>query len=219
MFKRRNKRSFAQIVAHMLYPRGGWLRAASYVWHRLRRLPDPPHRIARGIAAGVFVCYTPFFGFHFILAASIALLIRGNVLAALLATFYGNPFTFPIIATLSVDLGNWILGLPPNGHMPSIIGSFSNASAELWSNLKTVFTGGTAHWGRLHGFFRWIFLPYLVGGLLPGLVSAAIAYLITNPIITAYQAARIQRLKKRYEKRMKARARENIRADAPSESR
>ncbi|RMD91547.1 MAG: DUF2062 domain-containing protein, partial [Alphaproteobacteria bacterium] len=97
-------------MRQLVYPRGGWWRAATYVWHRLRRLPDSPHRIARGIGAGVFVSFTPLFGMHFVLAALIALLIRGNVLAAVLATFFGNPLTFPLIAAASLKLGALILG-------------------------------------------------------------------------------------------------------------
>ena len=46
----------------MAYPDGGWQRAGSYVWHRLRRLPDRPERIAKGIAAGVMVSFLPIFG-------------------------------------------------------------------------------------------------------------------------------------------------------------
>ena len=41
--------------------------------------------------------------------------LRGNILASLLATFIGNPVTFPIIATVSVELGTWMLGHP---HVP-----------------------------------------------------------------------------------------------------
>ena len=100
MFKRRETRSWLRAIAEFFYPRGGWRRAASYVGHRLRRLPDPPHRIARGIAAGVFVCFTPFFGLHFFMAAILAFLMQGNIVAALLATFFGNPLTFPFIAAI-----------------------------------------------------------------------------------------------------------------------
>ena len=215
VFKRRSKRSYAQVVAEWVYPRGGWRRAASYVWHRLRRLPDPPHKIARGVAAGVFVCFTPFFGFHFLLAALLALLMQGNVLAALLATFFGNPFTFPIIATLSIELGARMLGFAHTLPLPAIVAEFSRASVELWFNLKALFTSDVARWASLSEFFRQVFLPYLVGGLIPGVVAAVLAYMVTRPVIEAYQASRIKRLKKRYEKRRRARA---GRADAAGKS-
>jgi hypothetical protein len=54
----------------------------SYVMHRLRRLPDPPHKIARGIAAGVFVSFTPSsVPFHH--RGLDRLAAGGNILAAL----------------------------------------------------------------------------------------------------------------------------------------
>jgi hypothetical protein len=75
-----------QALVDVLWPKGGWTRAATYVKHRLNRLPDSPHRIARGIMAGVFTVFTPFYGLHFFMAAGFALLLRGNVVAALLGT-------------------------------------------------------------------------------------------------------------------------------------
>ncbi len=200
MFKRRNKRTYAEVV----YPRGGWRRAASYVMHRLRRLPDPPYRIARGISAGVFVCFTPFFGLHFFLAMGLAFVMQGNIVAAVFATFFGNPITFPIIAMAAVELGSWMLGLPGGMQLPGIVAAFSNASVELWFNFTAMFTDEVAHWDRLDQFFRLVFLPYLVGGIVPGVFVAVAAYSVSRPLIAAYQKNRIKRMKKKYQKRRKA---------------
>ena len=203
VFKRRKPRTYLQIVGEAFYPRGGWRRAAVYVIHRLRRLPDPAHRISRGIAAGVFVSFTPFYGLHFLCAGLIAWMMRGNILAALLATFFGNPITFPVIATLSVELGSYLLGLPPVP-LPKVVGSFSLASVELWSNFTAIFTSATADWSHLSTFFTHIFLPYLVGGLIPGIFAGLIAYYASYPIILSYQRGRLHALRERFEKRRKA---------------
>lgn len=201
MFKRRTKRTYAQSIAAAIYPRGGWSRAASYILLRLRRLPDPPHKIARGIAAGVFVCFTPFFGFHIVIAALLTVVMQGNMLAAVLATFFGNPITFPFIAGISMELGSWMLGYTEHIPLPRVVGAFSYASLELWANFTSIFTDEVAHWNRLGWFFRRIFVPYLVGGLAPGVVVSVIAYIVFRPLIAVYQVNRIKRLKKRYEKR------------------
>jgi uncharacterized protein len=203
LFRRRTPKSYLRIVGESFWPRGGWKRAGLYVAHRLRRLPDPAHRISRGIFAGVFVSFTPLFGFHFLASALIAWLIRGNILAALLATFFGNPITFPIIAATSVELGSWMLGLPPVP-LNKVLNSFSLVSVELWANLRSVFTADTAEWSRLAEFFRYIFLPYLVGGIGPGLVAGLVAYYASYPLILSYQRGRIHRLKERFEKRRRA---------------
>ena len=128
VFKRRIKRTFRQIVVETVYPKGGWWRAISYIMHRLRRLPDKPHRIARGVAAGIFVSFTPFFGFHLFIAAGLAWLMRGNMVAALLSTLVGNPLTFPLIMTVSVDLGTYLLHEPGSLHLPVIVRAFARAS-------------------------------------------------------------------------------------------
>ena len=94
VFRRRDRPAFALRAARALWPRGGWHRAFLYIRHRVRRLPDTPEKIARGIWAGVFTTFTPFYGLHFILSLILARLMNGNILAALLATFFGNPLTY-----------------------------------------------------------------------------------------------------------------------------
>lgn len=171
------------------YPRGGWTRAFEYVKHRVRRLPDTPEKISRGIWAGVFVCFTPLFGLHFVFAAIIARLLRGNIFAAIMATFFGNPLTFPPIGYLSISLGSWMLGLPPgrNDHLGQ---KFADASYDLWYNIVAVFTPDRINWRGLEVFYDDVFFPYLVGGILPGVVTATIAYYLSVPVIGAYQMRR-----------------------------
>ena len=206
VFKRRTKRTFAQVISHTIYPPGGWMRAISYVIHRLRRLPDKPHRIARGIGAGIFVSFTPFFGFHFVIAATIAWAVRGNIVAAVLSTFVGNPLTFPIIMTLAVELGNYLLGHPGAMALHSIVSAFAGASVELWDNLRAVFTAEPTHWTSLADFFYTVFWPYIVGGAIPGLVAAFVGYYLSLPVIGAYQKRRQKKLKERVERLREAKA-------------
>ncbi len=223
MFKRK-PRTWGRTALEFLYPRGGWWRAALYVVHRIRRLPDPAHRISRGIGAGVFVCFTPFFGLHFVLATAVAWAIRGNILAALLATFFGNPLTFPLIAELSLGIGNWILGAPGGMHLPQIVEAFSRAMGDVVRNLGALFTPAEADWGGILRFWREVLLPYFLGGLGPGMLTGVAAYFATTPVITTYQRARVKRLRKRYEKRMaeaaaKAAARAAMSGDGKSAKR
>ncbi len=216
VFKRRTPRSWFQFIAEGFWPRGGWGRATRYVMHRLRRLPDPAHKISRGIAAGVFTSFTPFFGFHFLLSVGLAYLMRGNILAALLATFVGNPITFPFIASVAMEIGSTLLGTP-DLPLPAVIQSFSNASVELWRNFTAIFTPETMHWGRFSAFVKAVLVPYLVGGLIPGLIAATAAYFLSNPLIVAYQKARIKRQKARYDKRMAKEAARATKAADPAE--
>lgn len=219
VFKRRTPKGYWASFVEFFYPRGGWTRAGYYVAYRLRRLPDPAHKISRGIAAGVFVSFTPFFGGHFLVAALLAHLMRGNILASLLATFFGNPLTFPLIATASVELGTWILGRPPIP-LSDVLSGFSYASYEVWLNFLAAFTDAEAQWSNLAGFYQDVFLPYLVGGIGPGVVMGVLAYFLANPIIASYQKGRINRLKRRFEnrRRLLEAARARMAAEAADET-
>nr|WP_050519801.1 DUF2062 domain-containing protein [Pseudorhodobacter antarcticus] len=208
VFKRRDKRSWIRVMAESLWPRGGWARAAHYMKHRLRRLPDAPHRIARGIFAGIFISFTPLFGFHFAGAALLAWIMRGNILASLMATFVGNPITFPFIAAFGVEFGNYILGHPAVMSPLEIFTDFGYASAEFWRNIKTVFTGGVAHWDQLHKFFFRVYFPYLMGGIAPGIFAGIAGYYVSLPIIIAYQNRRKKKLRDRLLKRIAQRTAE-----------
>lgn len=199
VFKRRNKRPIWRAVAEFLWPRTGWARAFRYVKHRLWRLPDPPHRIARGIFAGVFVTFSPFFGLHFFLAAFVAFILRGNIVASLLATFFGNPLTFVFIGAASLQTGHYMLGngdAPDTEEIHSSLGEkFINAGGDLKDNLIAIFTEDTAHWTELRIFYDEVFFPYLVGGIIPGLICGLICYYSSLPVIQAYQNRRKGRLK------------------------
>lgn len=204
VFKRKTPRNMRQWLVELVYPAGGWRRAASYVIHRVRRIPDPPHRVARGVAAGIFVSFTPLFGFHLILAVVLALILRGNILAALLGTLFGNPFTLPLIATVSVEMGAWMRGLPDGMPLYRIVADLSAAMFQLWHNILAMFTSEPTNWDRLGTLFDGVFLSYLVGGLVPGIVSGGIGYAVTHRIIEVYQKSRVKRLKARVAKRRAA---------------
>lgn len=190
-----------------VYPQGGFRRSAMYLWHRMRRLPDPPHRIARGIWAGIFISFTPLFGLHFALAALLAWVMGGNILAALLATAVGNPLTFPVIAVVSVELGNALLRTGVQGVPASqILPVFAYAGAEVWENFLAMFTSDATHWQRLDHFFHGLFLPYLTGSILPGMIAATIGYYLSLPLIGTYQRLKARRRRERADRRRAATA-------------
>ena len=191
VFKRRDRRPIWQVVADFIYPRGGWARAAQYVKHRLRRLPDTPEKISRGVWAGVFTAFTPFYGLHFVVAALIARVMRGNILAALMGTFFGNPLTYVPIGVVSLETGYWMLGVDRRDEFDvSLGGKFANAGGDLWHNFVSLFTADKMDWHGLHRFYDDVFFPYLVGGIIPGIICATFCYYLSVPLIKAYQKRR-----------------------------
>lgn len=199
VFRRRDRLPILRRIGEFLWPRGGWTRAFQYIRHRVRRLPDSPERIARGIWAGVFTTFTPFYTLHFLVAFIVARLMRGNILAALMATFFGNPVTYVPIGVVSLKTGHFLLGTDfEEGSHRSFLGKFVDAGEDLRSNFSALFTGRDPDWHGLEVFFREVFYPYMVGGLIPGAITATIAYYLSISVIRAYQKRRRKRIKAKF---------------------
>ncbi len=200
MFKRRDRKPPGRALLELFWPKGGWGRAAQYVKHRLHRLPDPPERIARGIWAGVFTTFSPFYGLHFVVAGVLAFVMRGNLLAALLSTFFGNPLTYVPIGIVSLTTGHWLLGSEMQMDVETSLGQkFGDAANDLFYNLWTYVAGGTRDWHGLTVFWHDVFYPYMIGGILPGIFAATVCYYVSLPLIRAYQARRKGAIKARFE--------------------
>ena len=199
VFRRRDRRPILRTIGELLWPRGGWTRAFHYIKHRVRRLPDSPERIARGIWAGVFTTFTPFYTMHFIVAFLVSRVMRGNALAALMATFFGNPLTYVPIGVVSLKTGYFLLGTQTSAEVHrSFLGKFVDAGEDLRANFITLFTGGEPDWQGLIVFFNEVFYPYLIGGLIPGAIAATIVYYMSVPVIRVYQKRRRNRIKAKF---------------------
>ena len=118
MFRRRNNPGWAARARDFLWPRRGWRRAGTYVFHRVRRLPGSPYSIAAGFACGAAMSFTPYIGFHFFGAALLAWVIGGSLMASAIGTAVGNPWTFPFIWAGIYRLGCWMLGWEAGHRLP-----------------------------------------------------------------------------------------------------
>ncbi len=195
VFKRRDKLGWWPRLREMMFPRKGWRRGFEYMGHRIKRIPDTPHKIGLGAAIGIFVCFSPIFGLHMILAVVLAYVLRGNIVAALITTWFGNPLTFPIIAAISLKFGRFLMGYHTTGTDGiTVMRAFENTMRALWGLLKSWLGYGQASTEGLRDFFVDIFLPYALGGLVLGLISATLMYAATRPVISAYQTRRKIRL-------------------------
>jgi uncharacterized protein len=174
MFQRRVARTPLQNLRELFWPSMGWKRSLIYVKHRLVRLADTTHKIALGFAIGASVSFSPILGTHFIQAGIIAFLARGNILSAMIGTFIGNPWTFPIMWWISITLGAHILsffGIDASHSLPEEMDM-----SVLWELMK-------------HEPLR-ILLPWMIGGYIMVLVSIPIYYFIFYRLIAAAKAAR-----------------------------
>ena len=154
----------------------GWGRIFRFWTFKLKRLQGSPYAIACGFACGAAVSFTPFVGFHFIFAAMLAWVMRGNIIASAIGTAVGNPWTFPFIWAGIMWLGTWILGYERGQELPEEL-----TIGSIFEQPETVL------------------LPMLVGGLPTGVVVWIIIFLPIRRVVGNYQhhrqARRLKRLR------------------------
>lgn len=190
MFRRRKKQSFLIKVREFLWPSAGWRRAGHYMKHRLARIDGSPYAIAAGFASGAAVSFTPFVGFHFIFAAIIAWIVRGNILTSAIGTAVGNPWTFPFIWAASYNVGiNLLGGTAKNDLMGQLDKMFGNFTIVDLVNDPL---------NALGPFLETIFFPMLLGGTI---IGASLWFFIYWPIYKLVSEYKIKQLKRRQKNR------------------
>lgn len=180
MFAARNKPGVFKRLREFLWPSIGVGRAWAYRMHRLARMNVTPHKLAIGFAAGAFASFTPFIGLHFILAAIVALVVRGNLIASAVGTIVGNPLTFPLIWIASYNVGARLLGLSARDDVAlntdNTVGFFTDGPVAfcemLWRNVEPVL---------------W---PMVLGGFALGLVCGLICYCIVRVTVSKFKLRR-----------------------------
>lgn len=172
-----------------IWPSSGWGRALSYMRHRLARIPGTPYAIAAGFACGAAVSFTPFLGFHFLLAALMAWIIGANILTSAMGTIVGNPWTFPFILPSTYYVGCWLIGIQGTD---DFLGQFNDTLGKY--KLREIMS---EPFETLGPFLQSTLLPMFLGGLLIGAVTWIILFWILEKLVREYKH-------KRYAKRIKA---------------
>lgn len=167
----------------VVWPRRSLWRSLQYYTKRVLRLTATPHAIAGGVAAGVFASFTPFLGFHFLLAAALAWIIGGNLVASAFGTAIGNPLTFPFIWGATLETGKLIL----YGRQPS--------------ELATVHLGEMMRHLHFSELWQPLLKPMSVGALPLGLTFAVGFYIATRWALVTFREQRRRRLADRARRR------------------
>ena len=188
LFKRRRPEGWMDWLRVLVWPRRSWMRSGQYVAKRVLRITATPHAVAAGVAAGAFTSFTPFMGLHFLAAAALAWIVRGNLLASALGTFVGNPITFPFIWATSLSTGRWMLGLDDESAPVDLGTAMSDVLGSLWS-----FDGEQAARG-LAAIWEPVFWPMLLGGAPWGLLVAGVVYWLTYRAALVFREARRDKL-------------------------
>lgn len=183
---------------NFLFPDRGYSRAWTYLRRRLERLDDTPSRIALGFSAGAFASCSPFFGLHFVIAAIIALMLRGNIIASLFGTIVGNPITFPLIAAISLGTGSFIL----HGDVSALsVATMQDLLGQVFGGCMSLLGFGSAadaSWASIGAalgeFMKRFFLAYLIGGVVIGTICAFGIFYPLRSAIRAFKQRRREKL-------------------------
>lgn len=152
-------------------------RVRRFVLHNILHADDPPHRLALGVAIGVFVAFTPTIGFQMMIAVFLAWLLRANKVVGLPVVWISNPATLVPIYYWCYCVGRWILGQQHVG--------------EGWWQRFSQHPPGwgpafCAYWARLME----IAAPLSVGCVVVGLLLAYPTYYVLFHAICKYRMRR-----------------------------
>ena len=76
---------------------------------------------------------------------------------------------------------------------------FLAAGWDLWYNIYAYATGTPVDWSGLKIFYDEVFYPYMIGGIIPGLIVATVGYMLSVPLIRTYQQRRRRKIKAKFE--------------------
>lgn len=128
-------------------------------------LKEDPHKIALGMAIGVFIGITPFFGLHTISALACAFIFRTNKMATIAGAWTNLPWIAPFVYIFCYWLGKVLLGR----------GMGLVDSADTWESIRLAFSS----WAHFGEGFAGVALPLLVGTTVFGLAAGVGAYFLT----------------------------------------
>ncbi len=144
--------------------------------YRVLSLDDSPHRIALGVAIGVFICWTPTIPCQMILTVAISTLIGANRFVGVPFVWISNPVTMWPIFGSSYYLGEWMLG----GKFRSV--QFLREMSFSANPIEIAQTFWQAIWH--------IFWPLWLGSVIAGLVLAVLTYFATYRAVVVFRRHR-----------------------------
>ena len=135
------------------------------LWHLNR------HSVARAMAVGLFAAFFPI-PLQMLLAAALAITVRGNIPIAVSLVWLTNPITMPAVFFCTYQTGAWLMDVPART-LPDEL---------TWEWITTQLST--------------LWQPFLLGSVVTGLVLGALAYFMTMIYLRWWVARQRKRRKK-----------------------
>jgi len=149
---------------------------------RLLGISDSPHRIALGVAIGLFVAWMPTYGLHTLTVLMLTFLLRANKVAGLTSMLVTNPLTAGPAYYFSYILGGRIIAIFTSQSAAPI-----RRAAETFHPLSISALFSARFWD---GFWEWLVAigtELWIGGLVIGILSACAGYLIAFWLVAGHR--------------------------------
>lgn len=149
--------------------------------YRVLHVDDTPHRIALGVAVGIFIAWTPTIGFQMLLTVLLATLFRANKLVGVPFVWISNPFTLVPIYYPNYIVGRWLLS--SNAAPPDFLRAFDVGGGwwfETWANRIISWWEATWH----------AFGPLWLGSMMVALILGTMTYFTVRHTVVAYRGHR-----------------------------
>jgi len=140
----------------------------------LLHIQDSPERTATAFALGVFFGFSPFLGFHTILAIVAAFLLNFNRVAVLLGVYSNLPWFMAPYYAIATMVGAELTGKRPPPEFRLQLGRLFELSLFQED-----------FWHRLVVLMRPLLVPYTVGSMLCAMVLSAAAYHVALAFINS----------------------------------
>jgi uncharacterized protein (DUF2062 family) len=153
----------------------------------LVRLRGSPQAIARGVAIGMIVSFTPTIGFQTLIALGVATLMNANRPVSIVPTWLTNPITIPPVYAFTYYLGSFFWPGPE----PASVTRAMGAAAKDLESLDLLAL--RAQIGVFLDLGTDVFIAMWIGGLIVGTVAAAITYPLTFRTVVRLRKRRRRR--------------------------
>lgn len=139
-------------------------------------LHEEPSRLAAGMAVGVFIGITPFYGLHTLLALAAAFVFRLNKAATITGAWINLPWFAPFVYGFCLKLGEAIL----SGNFSISWGTLSGLAEAAGAYLRaSPREHAGALWQMIWDMMFTASLPLFVGTTVVGLVLGIATYVVT----------------------------------------